>query len=115
MFIFVSSPYKAVLDMVEDKNKAEEIVINLALEGCKVVRDMGYIPLSPVLAFSGVYDETKERNEALKASLSLLRLCDGILLVESEYSKHSNGMVLEKHLAKELGLSFYTNYTKEKQ
>lgn len=107
MVIYVSSPYKAVLESIEDKQEAQEKIISYALQGAAAIKEMGYTPLSPVLCFEGVYQEESERELALKGSLELLKVCDGVLFVSTPYSSLSSGMALELESAKKLGIQIY--------
>lgn len=107
MVVFVSSPYAAVLSSIKDEAEALSVITSLALSGCKVVVEMGYIPLSPVLSFEGVYNERTQREEAIGASLALLKKCDAIYIVRSPYNEFSQGMILEKELATRLNMLIY--------
>lgn len=107
MMIFVSSPYAAVLSSIKDEAEALSTITSLALDGCRAVVDMGYIPLSPVLAFEGVYDERTQRDCAIGASLEMLKKCDAIYIVRSPYNEYSQGMILEKELATRLNMLIY--------
>lgn len=102
MIVFVSSPYAAILDAFEDKEQAKKLVLAHARAGARKVLEMGHIPLSPVLAFEGVYDEGTQRELAIAHSLTALKWCEGVLFVRSEYSPFSTGMVLEEEWAKKL-------------
>lgn len=107
MIVFVSSPYGAVLSSIKDEAEAQGVITSLALKGCKAVAEMGYIPLSPVLNFEGVYDEHTQRDEAIGASLALLKKCDAIYIVDSPYNEYSQGMILEQELASRLNMIVY--------
>ena len=101
MVVYVSSPYAAFLKEfgeIEGRVKA----LKIARAGCRKVLEMGHLPLSPVLACDGVYDEATQRNEALNYSLEMLKWCDGVLFVRCAFSALSVGMILEENLANEL-------------
>ena len=102
MIVFISSPYASILENFEDKEKSRELVFKHARAGARKILEMGHIPFSPVLAFEGVYDEKTQRELAISDSLSMLRRCDGVLFVRSEFSPFSAGMVLEEEWAKKL-------------
>lgn len=102
MFVFVSSPYGAIMEVIDDKDKARELALKHARAGARKVLEMGHIPLSPVLAFDGVYDEQSQRELAISDSLKTLNWCEGVLFVRSEFSPFSTGMVLEEEWAKKL-------------
>lgn len=108
MVIFVSSPYAAVLEEIEDKSVARETILNLARKGCEKVLEQGHIPISPVLCFDGLLDERSQRDEAIEMSLALVKFCDGFLAVKSRYSKFSAGMIIECDLARRLKKPFIT-------
>lgn len=103
MKIFVSSPYGAVFKEVKDEKLAREIALKMARAGARAVLEMGHLPLSPVLAFDGVYDEKTQRELAIAHSLEALKWCDGIMSVRSPLSAFSKGMILEEDLARRCG------------
>lgn len=107
MIVFVSSPYAAVLSSIKSENEALGVINSLAVSGAKAVVDMGYIPLSPVLAFKGVFDERTQRDKAISASLAMLKKCEAIYIVRSPYNEFSQGMILEKELALSLNMCIY--------
>lgn len=113
MIVFVCSPYLAVLQGRRKQNEALKQVYAYAKAGSKAVKDMGYTPLSPVLCFRGVFDESIERDRALYGSTCLLRVSQGIMIVNTPYNKYSHGMKKEIELAKQLGLSIYECEYKE--
>lgn len=107
MIIFVSSAYGAVFEKVKDKKEALNIALKHARSGARKVLEMGHIPLSPVLAFNGVYDEATQRELAISDSLVALKFCDAVLIVRDEFSANSMGMILEEDLAKNLQKPIY--------
>ena len=102
MIVFISSPYGAVFEEVKDEGQALETALKIARAGARKALEMGHIPLSPVLAFNGVYSESEERQRAIKDSLACLKWCDGVMFVNCKFSQMSAGMVLERDLAKKL-------------
>lgn len=113
MIIFVCSPYLAILQGRRKEREALKLIYKYAKAGSKAVKEMGYIPLSPVLCFQDVYDESTERDKALHGSNALLKASQGIMVVKTPYNKYSSGMAQEIEKAKELGLSFYEFECKE--
>lgn len=105
-FCYVASPYGSVKRALEPMDWVS-ITRAYALKGAKHAKMMGYLPISPILCFDGVYDEESERLEVLADGLELLRNCQSILEVKTPYSKDSSGMKEELALAKSLGLSHY--------
>ncbi|WP_305862489.1 DUF7768 domain-containing protein [Helicobacter cholecystus] len=103
LICYVASPLKNVLELDNYTPKAWERVMELAENGCRAVKEMGYIPLSPVLLFAKVYCEESEREKALKDGLALLGRCHCFYEVKSAYK--SEGMQKEREVAKQLGLT----------
>ncbi len=91
--VFISSPY-ASLSVEAARAEARFVA--------KKVASMGYVPVSPVLCFDGVYEEATQREEALKASLELLESCDYICFSKHFFADSSKGMDMERlHALKE--------------
>lgn len=103
LICYVASPLKNILELENYTPKAWQRAIDLAENGCRAVKEMGYIPLSPVLLFAKVYCEEKQREEALKDGLALLSKCHCFYEVKSAYK--SEGMQKEREAAKDLGLT----------
>lgn len=113
MIIFVCSPYLAILQNTRHKKQALKLIYKYAKAGSRAVKEMGYIPLSPVLCLQDVYDESTERDKALYASNALLKASQGIMVVKTPYNAYSRGMAKEIEMAKELGISIYETECKE--
>lgn len=67
--VYIATPYK---------NVGREKAIFFARVACYEVEIAGFTPVSPVLAFDGVFDESTQRQRALQAGIELLRLCNYI-------------------------------------
>lgn len=103
LICYVASPVKNVLELENYTPKAWQRVMELAENGCKEVKEKGYIPLSPVLILAKVYCEKSEREEALKDGLALLSKCHCFYEVKSAFK--SEGMQKEREMARDLGLT----------
>lgn len=103
LICYVASPVKNVLELENYTPKAWQRVMDIAESGCKEVKEMGYIPLSPVLLFARVYCEESEREEALEDALALLSRCHCFYEVKSAYK--SEGVQKEREVAIGLGLT----------
>lgn len=91
---YVASPYAYIV-----KFFGEAKAIELAQERCKQCAALGYLPLSSILAFNGVFkeDTQAERNNALCFALNLMYRCDIFFYSESDL-KISEGMRQELSL-----------------
>ncbi|PAF49594.1 hypothetical protein BKH41_02715 [Helicobacter sp. 12S02232-10] len=105
-FCYVASPYASVRRALEPMDWVS-IVRGYALKGARHAKMMGFIPISPILCFDGVYNEESERLEVLADGLEFLRNCQSIIEIKTPYSNNSEGMKKELALAKSLGLSHY--------
>jgi hypothetical protein len=103
--VYVASPVRAVFDRIIYLDEAQKMVITIATNGCRAVRNAGHIPISPVLMFNGVYDEYKDRKAIDAACEAILKLCDEIHVEHSVYTKFSAGIKTELILAKKYGLT----------
>lgn len=100
--VYVASPYAA---FKSGKVNADFMACMVAKEECRKVKEAGYIPLSPVLAFSGVFSE-EQRDEVLKAGLELLSHCSYVYFYDLHPDAfNSEGMQKEREYARELGIS----------
>ena len=93
--VYVASPHSKV--------PANWKAFTIAKEACLKVKQEGYTPISPVLAFSGVYTEEK-REEVMDACACLLCKCDLIYVAPSPFTEKSEGIKQELKWAKELGI-----------
>lgn len=108
MKVYVASPVRPVLDAFKEVGGDNEDTIYrafaniswLALLGCEVVKKLGHTPLSPILAFDGVYSEYEERERIDQACEELLLSCDAIYVVPTDYNKDSKGIARELEIAK---------------
>ncbi|WP_141091282.1 DUF4406 domain-containing protein [Campylobacter concisus] len=99
--VYVASPYAA---FKSGKVNADFMACMVARDECRKVKEAGYIPLSPVLAFSGVFSE-EQRDEVLKAGLEMLGHCSYVYFSKHPASEFSKGMDIEREYARELGIS----------
>ncbi|EJP75070.1 DUF7768 domain-containing protein [Campylobacter sp. FOBRC14] len=99
--VFVSTPYASIECKDRDRNYYAR---QFALEACSIVRQNGYEPISPVLAFMDVYSEL-EREDVMKACLELLSVCSYYYFHPCKFSDKSRGMQEERDYARELGIT----------
>lgn len=112
---YIATPYKAIITARPDLSEglAKSIAVRIAQRAARYVhQELGYAPVSPVLALS-CYDEldttlseearNEERAAAVSAGLALLEACDVFILVDGEYTQYSEGMKAEQQRAQELG------------
>lgn len=103
MKVYIASPVRPVLDFTKLHNDIEHgmhIVNIFAHSGCKTIKELGHTPLSPILAFDGVYSEYEERERIDQACEELLLSCDAIYVVQTDYNKDSKGIARELEIAK---------------
>lgn len=103
--VYIASPVRPVLDALKDigfsLDLAMKSVRTIAINGCQAVKNMvGYIPISPILAFDGVYDEYRDRERIDEACEALLLCCDALYIVDTPYNEKSKGIDREIELAK---------------
>ena len=107
--VYVASPVRPILDTLKDmgfsQESAMEPVRAMAIHGCEDVKKMGFVPISPILAFNGVYEEYSEREHIDAACEALLLACDYIYVVETPYNDKSKGIARELELAQQYGIS----------
>ena len=94
--VYVATPYAGLSGVSEKKRPF--LARYIAKNACIRVREAGYIPISPVLAFSGVFSE-EQRDEVLKAGLELLSHCSYVYFSKHPASEFSKGMDIEKEYA----------------
>lgn len=97
--VYIISPYRAVLDRKKPQNFAEYLAIKYARTGCSFIKKLGYVPISPILAFHGVYEEYEERETIDQACEAMLLTCDAIHVVHTPYNQYSNGIKRELEIA----------------
>ena len=101
--VYVATPYAGLSGVSEKKRPF--LARYIAKNACIRVREAGYIPISPVLAFSGVFSE-EQRDEVLKAGLELLSHCSYVYFYDLHPDAfNSEGMRKEREYARELGIS----------
>ncbi|AQW85459.1 hypothetical protein CPIN18021_1075 [Campylobacter pinnipediorum subsp. caledonicus] len=101
-FVYVATPY-AGLGL--DKIGTSVVGVKLAKDTCKMIKDAGYVPISPVLCFDGVYDELKDRDDVMQNCLYFMSLCDYVYFSSHPASKNSKGMKRERQEASRIGLT----------
>ena len=100
--VYVATPYAGL--NVSDINRPFAAK-KLAIAECRKVIKAGYIPISPVLAFGEVFDESVDRDKAVNAGLELLSHCSYIYFSTHTDAARSQGMKIEREYANELGLT----------
>ncbi len=101
MKVYIASPVRPVWEAEKSCEAYALLLIHdYAMDGCLAVKEMGLLPLSPILAFDGVYDEFTERNQIDEACEALLLSCDAIYVVNTTYNKDSKGIARELEIAK---------------
>lgn len=104
MKVYIASPVRPVLERCRadgfELYAAWGLVSLMASNGCKTIKELGHTPLSPILAFDGVYSEYEERERIDQACEELLLSCDAIYVVETDYNKDSKGIARELEIAK---------------
>ena len=100
--VYVATPYAGL--NVSDINRPFAAK-KLAIAECQKVIKAGYIPISPVLAFGEVFDESADREKAINAGLELLSHCSYIYFSTHADAARSQGMKIAREYANELGLT----------
>lgn len=100
--VYVATPYTG-LRCSEISRRA--MVLNIARDECKKIKKAGYTPVSPVLLWDGVYDESADRDEVIRAGISLMEVCNYCYFSKHPDAQFSGGMKLEKEYALKIGLT----------
>lgn len=83
----------------------EETAFKMAIEASVKIKEAGFVPVSPILMFDGVFDEETERENVLKSGLEVLGKCDYIYVnKENGYWEESAGIKRELEFAKSKGV-----------
>ncbi|MDL0089270.1 DUF4406 domain-containing protein [Campylobacter gastrosuis] len=102
--VYVATPYSGLRGVSEINRPF--LARKIAKNACEMVKKAGYMPISPVLAFSEIFDEQKDREHALKAGLELLSHCSYAYFYDLHPDSHlSEGMKKEREYARELGIT----------
>lgn len=113
--VYVASPVRPLLEVFKSmgvkENEAMRTVRGVARNGCLYVKKMGFVPVSPILSFDGIYSEYEERKSIDEACEALLLGCDFIYVVQTDYNKDSKGIARELEIAQRHGISVL--YVKE--
>lgn len=106
MKIYIASPVRPILEdnTIKSPFRQFQKVISFARLGCETIKAIGHIPISPVLAFDGVYDEFTERDQIDAACEELLLSCDAIYVVQTDYNEDSRGIARELEIAAKNGI-----------
>ena len=108
MKVYIASPVRPLLEVFKsiglEEDEAMRIVRGVARDGCLKVKNMGLVPVSPILAFDGVYDEFTERDKIDAACEALLLACDAIYVVPTPYNDLSKGIARELEIAEKNGI-----------
>lgn len=106
--VYVASPVRPLLEAFKNmgvgESEAMRIVRGVARNGCLDVKSMGFVPVSPILAFDGIYSEYKERDHIDDACEALLLGCDFIYVIQMPYNKDSKGIARELEIAQRYGI-----------
>jgi hypothetical protein len=104
--VYVASPVRPILESstYPDNWHAWTAIKQFALQATKKVKAAGHIPISPILAFSGVFDEYTEREKIEAACFVLLMACDELYVSPSHFSQFSAGIKLEREWAQAAGM-----------
>ena len=102
--VYVASPVRPLFEtlkrMGQEEDEAMRIVRGVARNGCLDIKNMGFVPVSPILAFDGIYSEYEERESIDDACEALLLGCDFIYVIQTPYNKDSKGIAQELEIAK---------------
>lgn len=80
-----------------------ELGVKLSKDYSKKVREMGFVPYSPILGFSSLFDNDTEYEEALSCCLDALEHCGQALFVVKD-GELSKGQAREYNHALSLGI-----------
>lgn len=102
---YIASPVRPVLEDYKarglDEREAITQIEYFAHQGCWAVKEGGSIPVSPILAFMGVYSEYEEREKIEEACETLLKCCQMLFVVDTPYNQYSNGIKKEIEVARQ--------------
>lgn len=103
--IYIASPVRPVLEYHDkDKAFATSLIRDYALRGCRDIKKLNHLPISPILSFDGIYDEFSERDRIDEACKTLLLSCDYIYIVHTPHNDESKGIRREMEIAIEYGI-----------
>lgn len=110
--VYVASPYRGLEFKDELSKKADIECVSFrgiaakleAKKACERLKYYGYVPISPILSFSEIYSEIRERKEALQAGFILLRACDYIYVHKCDGWDKSEGIKEELKKAEKWGI-----------
>ena len=103
--VYIASPYRPILEDYKQRGLSEQEALSqieyFAQIGCATVKSWGSIPVSPILTFSGVYEEYAEREKIEEACAVLLKCCQILCLVDTPYNQYSQGIKKELEIAEQ--------------
>lgn len=105
---YIASPYGAIKKARPTLGGGEirKEAVLIAFHASILARGKGYTPVSPVILWDVIYDDTRpgDREEALAAGHVLMTACDVFIWADTEYSELSDGMKAEKETAVKTGM-----------
>ena len=102
-FVFISSPYAAVLKSVQGSQYAMSIINQYAEFGCKKAIENSLIPFSPVLTFNAIFKES-QREMVMECCFNAIKHCQALYVIKTAYFHISQGQQDEIAYAKSLNL-----------
>ena len=80
--VFVCSPFRPLSNDPQTREAEKEDNLRRARQGCRMVSDLGYIPIAPHLYFPQFLDDGTEEERAIgiEMGLALLEKCDELWL-----------------------------------
>ena len=103
-FVFISSPYLAVLQNITDKQYAMSLIRQYARFGCKKAMQNKAVPFSPILTFEGLFDEESQRDLIMDSCFEALSKCEALYVIKTGYFSLSKGMQDEIAYARSIRL-----------
>lgn len=102
-FVFISSPYAAVLNSIQGSQYAMSIINQYAEFGCKKAIENNLTPFSPVLTFNAIFKES-QRDLIMECCFNAIRHCEALYVIKTAYFNLSQGQQDEVAYAKSLNL-----------
>ena len=101
--VFVCSPFRPLSNYPQTREAEKEDNLRRARQGCRMVSDLGCIPIAPHLYFPQFLDDGTEEERAIgiEMGLALLEKCDELWLFGNRITE---GMKREITIAKELDI-----------
>ncbi|MDR2105300.1 MAG: DUF4406 domain-containing protein [Deferribacteraceae bacterium] len=105
---YIASPFRGIKLADPEISESDAIAMakQIAFYAARYVKEeLGFIPLSPVLAFDRVYNDVYERDKVMEACKALIRISDVFIWVDTRWTQASEGMKLEQAFAESIGLA----------